>query len=183
MSSATGKKAAPAPLLVCGALGPGVVLPVEGCSLCIPPHCIVQCTPTLQVASQNWAVWRVGCLARAGTALTLHLLALSVSIKAAWVAEPSLQFGASSFQKQRPPRASSAVVRGQEAELMPALLCRVGAAACSLLLTTVARFGLRELPCSGKMGPSVQGAWETGGWPGNWKFPLSSASVVLSLLF
>lgn len=54
---------------------------------------------------------------------------------------------------------------------MPALLCRVGPAACSLLLTTVARFGLRGLPSGGRMGPSVQGPWETGGWQEGLEIP------------
>lgn len=123
-SCATGKKAVPAPLLVCKALGPGVaLLPVEGYSL----------SSTSQVASQSWAVWRVGCLIRAGTALTLRLLTLSVSIRAAWVAEPSLQFGADSFQRQRPPRGPQC--SGEERAGDSAHACHaVQSGSCCLLL-------------------------------------------------
>lgn len=66
---------------------------------------------------------------------------------------------------------------------MPAMLCRVGAAACSSLLTTVARFGLRGLPCSGRMALQCRGPGRQEVGRGDWKFPLGSASVVVSLLF
>lgn len=66
---------------------------------------------------------------------------------------------------------------------MPALLCRVGAAACSLLLTAAARFGLRGLPVVGGWALQCKGPGRQEVGRGDWKFPLSSASVVLSLLF
>ena len=78
---------------------------------------------------------------------------------------------------------------------MSATLCRAGAAACSSLLPVPRCCLLLAAACHGRgwpggpalwcgAGPSVQrhpGVQQVGG--GDWKFPLGSASVTLSLLF